>query len=153
MVDVVVTEGFSGNIALKTAEGTARQAAAYLRAAHAPVDLGRGSAIFSATSAFKALREKIDPRRANGGVFLGLNGIVIKSHGGTDARGFAAAVDIAVEMARSNLVSRIAADIGTSMRQNSAPVIPIDKKAVFCERDQIGRVGLRIVPARARGDE
>jgi len=110
-VDVVVTEGFSGNIALKTAEGTAKQIAAYLRAAIARSIWARIGYVI-ASSAFRALREKMDPRRANGGVFLGLNGMVIKSHGGTDPQGFASAVDLAVDMARSNLVSRIAADIG-----------------------------------------
>ena len=109
-VDVVVTEGFSGNIALKTAEGTAKQIAAYLRAA-----IGRSIwarlGYLIASSAFQALRDKMDPRRSNGGVFLGLNGIVIKSHGGTDPKGFASAVDLAVDMARYDLVARIAADI------------------------------------------
>ena len=87
-VDVVVTEGFAGNIALKTAEGTARQIGGYLRAANAK--LARQPHRLSVRrAAFDKLRERLDPRRANGGVFLGLNGIVIKSHGGTDAEGFA----------------------------------------------------------------
>ena len=82
--DVVVTEGFAGNIALKTAEGTARQIAVYLRAAMSRTLLAR-IGYFLARDAFDRLREKMDPRRVNGGVFLGLQGIVIKSHGGTDA--------------------------------------------------------------------
>lgn len=60
-----------------------------------------------ARSAFQALREKLDPGKANGGVFLGLNGIVIKSHGGTDAAGFAAAVDVGYEMVRYDLLTKI----------------------------------------------
>lgn len=109
-VDVVVTEGFAGNIALKTAEGTARQIAEYLRAAMGRTILARLGYVL-AKSAFDRLREKMDPRRVNGGVFLGLNGIVIKSHGGTDADGFAAAVDVAHDMARNDLISKIENDL------------------------------------------
>jgi len=105
-VDVVVTEGFSGNIALKAAEGTARQFAAYLRSAMSRSLMARIGYLF-ARGAFAALREKMDPRRSNGGVFLGLNGIVIKSHGGTDAEGFAAAVDIGYDMAKNQLIDKI----------------------------------------------
>lgn len=105
-VDVVVTEGFAGNIALKAAEGTARQVAAYLRAAIERSFMARIGYLF-ARGAFRALREKLDPRRSNGGIFLGLNGIVIKSHGGTDAYGFAAAVELAYDMSRFGLIDRI----------------------------------------------
>ncbi|MFG1318370.1 phosphate acyltransferase PlsX [Xanthobacter autotrophicus] len=105
-VDVVVTEGFSGNIALKTAEGTAKQLGSYLRAAMGRTWRARIGYLL-ARDAFRVLREKMDPRRANGGVFLGLNGIVIKSHGGTDAEGFAAAVDLAYDMVRNELLARI----------------------------------------------
>jgi len=108
-VDVAVTEGFSGNIALKTAEGTARQIAEYLRSAMARPWTSRLGYLL-ARSAFDLLREKMDPRKVNGGVFLGLNGLVIKSHGGTDAEGFASAVDLARDMARSDLVTMIAED-------------------------------------------
>ena len=108
-VDVAVTEGFAGNIALKTAEGTARQLAEYLRSAMARTWAARLGYIF-ARSAFRLLKEKMDPRKVNGGVFLGLNGLVIKSHGGTDAEGFASAVDLARDMARSDLVRIIARD-------------------------------------------
>ena len=97
-VDVAVTEGFAGNIALKTAEGTARQIGEYLRSAMARTWAARLGYLF-AQSAFRLLREKMDPRKVNGGVFLGLNGVVIKSHGGTDAEGFASAIDLAREMA------------------------------------------------------
>lgn len=107
-VDVVVTEGFSGNIALKTAEGTAKQVADYLRAAINRSFMAKIGYVL-ARGAFRALREKLDPRKSNGGVFLGLNGVVIKSHGGTDAEGFASAVDIGYDMVRYQLLSRIAA--------------------------------------------
>ena len=96
-VDVVVTEGFAGNIALKTAEGTARQIADYLRAAMSRTLMARIGYLF-AKGAFDRLREKMDPRKVNGGVFLGLNGIVVKSHGGTDADGFAAAIELGYDM-------------------------------------------------------
>ncbi len=105
-VDVVVTEGFSGNIALKTAEGTARQFAEYLRSAMNRTLLARIGYLF-AQDAFDQLRHKMDPRRANGAVFLGLNGVVIKSHGGTDAEGFAAAVEMGRDMAENGLLTRI----------------------------------------------
>jgi glycerol-3-phosphate acyltransferase PlsX len=109
-VDVVVTEGFTGNIALKTAEGTAKQLMAYLRSAMKRTFLSRLGAVL-AKSAFEALRDKMDPKRHNGGVFLGLNGIVVKSHGATDAFGFAAAADLAVEMAENKVIEKIAADL------------------------------------------
>src|SRR5262249_20841876 len=100
--DVVVTEGFAGNIALKTAEGTAKQFAELLRNAMRRTLMARIGYLF-ARQAFRALREKMDPRRSNGGVFLGLNGIVIKSHGGTDAEGFAAALARGSGMAKKQL--------------------------------------------------
>ncbi len=109
-VNVFVTEGFTGNIALKTAEGTAKQISVYLKDAMSRTILSRVG-YFLARNAFRSLREKMDPRSANGGVFLGLNGIVIKSHGGADALGFASAMDMAIDMARSNLVGRIEEDL------------------------------------------
>lgn len=105
-VDVVVTEGFSGNIALKTAEGTAKQIGEYLKAAMSRSLMAKIGYLF-ARGAFQALKEKMDPRRSNGGVFLGLNGIVIKSHGGTDALGFAAAVDMGYDMVKHKLQAKI----------------------------------------------
>lgn len=112
-VDVVVTEGFAGNIALKTAEGTARQFAQYLRSAMNRTWMARLGYLLS-RQAFQTLREKMDPRKSNGGVFLGLNGVVIKSHGGADAEGFAAAVDMGYDMIRYELLSKI----GQSMAQD-----------------------------------
>ena len=109
-VDVVVTEGFSGNIALKTAEGTAKQIGEYLRSAMKSSLLSKIGYIF-ASGAFNILRKKLDPRQMNGGVFLGLNGIVVKSHGGTDATGFASALSLALDMAKSNLLDDIETDL------------------------------------------
>ena len=108
--DVIVTDGFTGNIALKTAEGTARQIAEYLRQAMGGSVFSRLGYIF-ARSAFKNLRQRMDPAAANGGMFLGLNGIVVKSHGGADASGFAAAVALAVDVADADISQTIAADI------------------------------------------
>ena len=109
-VDVVVVEGFAGNIALKTAEGTARQIGQYLRDAMQRSLLSKVGA-FLAQGGFRVLRNKMDPRRVNGGTFLGLNGIAVKSHGGTDALGFASAVDLGYDMAEAGLVARLAADL------------------------------------------
>ncbi|HRJ68961.1 MAG TPA: phosphate acyltransferase PlsX [Beijerinckiaceae bacterium] len=111
--DVVVTEGFSGNIALKTAEGTAKQIGEYLRSAMSRTIMSKIGYLF-ARGAFRALKDKMDPRKVNGGVFLGLDGVVIKSHGGTDAIGFASAVDIAYEMVRYELLSKIRETITSS---------------------------------------
>jgi glycerol-3-phosphate acyltransferase PlsX len=108
-VDVVVTDGFTGNVALKTAEGTAKLIVHYLRSALKRSLLGRLGALL-ASGALRVLKRKLDPRRLNGGVFLGLNGVVVKSHGGTDALGFASAIDLAIDMGRSDMIQRILAD-------------------------------------------
>jgi glycerol-3-phosphate acyltransferase PlsX len=107
-VDVVVTEGFAGNIALKTAEGTARQLGEYLKDAMSS-SLGARLGYLLARSAFRQLRERMNPSRANGGVFLGLNGIVIKSHGGADAEGFAAAIELGHGVVQDELLAKVSA--------------------------------------------
>lgn len=122
-VDVVVTEGFAGNIALKTAEGTAKQIAGYLRAAMSRSLMAKIGYLF-ARGAFAALREKLDPRKANGGVFLGLNGVVIKSHGGTDAEGFAAAIDLAYDMVKYDLMTKISESLAFDHRAAAAAASP-----------------------------
>ncbi len=117
----MVTEGFAGNIALKTAEGTASQMAQYLREA-----LGRDFmskiGYFLARHAFAALKEKMDPRNVNGGVFLGLNGVVIKSHGGSDAIGTANAMEIGYAMARQELLRKIRDSLSVSRDARSHPI-------------------------------
>ena len=105
-VDVVVTEGFAGNIALKTAEGTAKQIAGYLRAAMSRTVMAKLGYVL-AKGAFDALRDKLDPGKVNGGVFLGLNGIVVKSHGGATPEGYAAAIDVAYDMVKQDLMRKI----------------------------------------------
>jgi phosphate acyltransferase len=108
-VDVVVTDGFSGNVAIKTAEGAAKLMAFYLRGSLKRSFTARLGA-FLASGALKALRSKLNPSAANGGIFLGLNGLVVKSHGGSDAFGFASAIDMAIDMAEGNVIDRIKAD-------------------------------------------
>ena len=119
-VDVVVTEGFSGNIALKAAEGTARQLSQLLRR-EMNRSLIRKLGYVLARGAFGALAQKMDPRKSNGGVFLGLNGIVIKSHGGTDAEGFACAVDLGYDMVRHELLAKIDRSLTRHQREAVPP--------------------------------
>jgi glycerol-3-phosphate acyltransferase PlsX len=103
-VDVVVTDGFTGNVALKTAEGLARFFSTELRAAFGGSLLGMVGA-FIGQGALRRLRDRLDP--GGGGPFLGLNGIVVKSHGGADARGFAAAIQLAADLAKSDFAAEI----------------------------------------------
>jgi glycerol-3-phosphate acyltransferase PlsX len=110
VVDVVVVEGYAGNIALKTAEGTAKQMAAYVRDALTSSPAAKLGAVL-ASGGLRKLKERMDTRRLNGGPFLGLNGIVIKSHGGTDAFGFASAIGVGYDMAEADLLTRLAADV------------------------------------------
>jgi glycerol-3-phosphate acyltransferase PlsX len=111
VVDVVVTDGFTGNIALKTAEGAAKLVSQYLRQALRRSLLGMVGAFF-AQGALNTLRRNLDPRASAGGIFLGLGGIVVKAHGGTDAIGFAGALDMAIDMAKADINARITADRG-----------------------------------------
>lgn len=127
-VDVVVTEGFTGNIALKTAEGTARQIGEYLRAEMSRSVMSKIGYLF-ARGAFRALRAKMDPRTVNGGVFLGLDGVVIKSHGGTDALGFARAVGMGFNMVQHQLLEKIRESLAQSDERRSAVVAEIDARA------------------------
>jgi glycerol-3-phosphate acyltransferase PlsX len=118
--DVIVTEGFAGNIALKTAEGTARQFAEYLRGAISESWVSKLGYLL-ARPAFRKLRDKMDPRNSNGGVFLGLNGVVIKSHGGTDPEGFAAAIDMGYEMVHYELLAKIGETIHRHAGASAGP--------------------------------
>jgi phosphate acyltransferase len=99
-IDVIVTDGFTGNIALKTAEGIAKMISDMLKDALKSGPMAMlGAAL--AMPALKQFRSKMDPRKVNGAVFLGLNGVVVKSHGGTDAVGFAQAIKVAAGMGES----------------------------------------------------
>ena len=104
--DVIVTDGFTGNIALKTAEGTAKLVGTFLKDALTGTPWSKFTSFLN-TQALKKMKTRIDPRNSNGGVFLGLNGIVVKSHGGTDAVGFANALSIALGLAESDFLSQI----------------------------------------------
>ncbi len=110
-VDVVVTDGFTGNIALKTAEGVARFISALLREALTS-SLQAKAGAFIAMPALRTMAGKIDPSAINGGPLLGLNGIVVKSHGGADAKGFGNAIRIAVDLARSDYMKTVGANLG-----------------------------------------
>ena len=110
-VDVFVTEGFTGNIALKTAEGTAKQISQYIRDAMSRSFISRIGYLL-ARPAFRVLRDRLDPSRVNGGVFLGLDGVVIKSHGGADAESFAGAIEVGYDMVRQDLLTNIRDMIG-----------------------------------------
>ncbi len=100
-VDVVVTDGFTGNVAIKTAEGIARMISDMLKDAFKSGPIAMLGAML-VLPAMKTFRAKMDPRKTNGGVFLGLNGVVVKSHGGTDDVGFAQAIHVAASMGESN---------------------------------------------------
>lgn len=109
-VDVVVTDGFTGNVALKTAEGTARFISALLKDAlmsGLPSRLGAMMAL----PALKKMRNRIDPNAINGGPLLGLNGIVVKSHGGASAYGFGNAIRVAGDLARSDYMTKVSASL------------------------------------------
>jgi glycerol-3-phosphate acyltransferase PlsX len=112
-VDVIVCDGFTGNVALKTAEGTASMIGGLLKEAFAYSTLSRIGALFALTS-LKRLRYRTDPRRSNGGVFLGLNGTVIKSHGSADATAMAAAIRLAFTLADHSFTRKLAARVGAS---------------------------------------
>jgi glycerol-3-phosphate acyltransferase PlsX len=111
--DVIVTDGFTGNVALKTGEGTASLIGDLLKEAFTYSPLSRISALLSLTS-MRRLQKRIDPRRVNGGVFLGLNGTVVKSHGSADATGVSAAVKLAFQLARSGFGDKLAARVASS---------------------------------------
>ena len=109
-VDVVVTDGFTGNVALKTAEGTAKLFAEFLKNAIKSSWLAKFGMLF-AKPVLSRMMARTDPRRYNGALFVGLNGVVVKSHGGTDAVGFANAVGVAVDMIARDLNTKIGEEL------------------------------------------
>lgn len=121
-VDVIVTDGFTGNVALKTGEGTAKLVGDSLKEAFANSILSKFAALLAMTS-LKRLKKRIDPRRLNGGVFLGLNGVVIKSHGSADATGVSAAIKLAFKLGQSGFADRLAARVaeGTPETDSTNP--------------------------------
>jgi glycerol-3-phosphate acyltransferase PlsX len=109
-VDVVVTDGFTGNVALKVAEGTVALYSQFLREAFKSSMLAK-LGYYLARPALQLARQRLDPRRYNGAMFLGLNGIVVKSHGGTDALGFANAIGVAVDLVQQGTNERITTEL------------------------------------------
>jgi glycerol-3-phosphate acyltransferase PlsX len=112
-VNVIVMDGFTGNVALKTGEGTAKLVGDFLREAFSAGILSRFAALLALNS-LKRLRKRIDPRRVNGGVFLGLNGAVVKSHGSADATGVNAALGLAYRLAHNDFTRRLAARVASA---------------------------------------
>jgi glycerol-3-phosphate acyltransferase PlsX len=112
VVDVVVTDGFTGNVALKMAEGTAAMFTAALKEAFQAGGLRAKLGYLCARPVFRSLRDKFDPRRYNGAMFLGLSGVVVKSHGGTDGLGFSAAIAVAADLVRKGTNERIIEEMG-----------------------------------------
>ncbi len=108
--NVIITDGFTGNIALKTAEGTAKFITSNLKNS-----LTNLSLIFSFFS-LKKFKEKLDPRKYNGAIFLGLNGPVVKSHGGIDSMGFYHSIDLCYKIVKGNLMNEIKKNLKYSKR-------------------------------------
>lgn len=128
-VDVVVTDGFTGNIALKTAEGVARYISALMREALTSGVMAQAGALL-AMPALKRMRQKIDPSAINGGPLLGLNGIVVKSHGGADAKGFGNAIRIAVDLGRSDYLEKVGQSLGRLTAVLEQPAAPTTEAAM-----------------------
>ncbi len=126
--DVVVTDGFTGNIALKTGEGAMRLVGDLLKQVYSASIVSRAGYVL-ARPGLERMREWLDPRRYNGAVLLGLNGVVVKSHGGTDAEGFAHAVDVAMDMVTHGFNQRIREGLerigpgGKRAAEGTAPVV------------------------------
>jgi glycerol-3-phosphate acyltransferase PlsX len=111
--DVIITDGFTGNVALKTGEGTAGLISDLLKEAFRYSPLSRLASLLALTS-LRRLKKRIDPRRANGGVFLGLNGTVVKSHGSADAMGVSSAVKLAFQLAQTGFNEKLAARVASA---------------------------------------
>jgi len=115
-VDVIVTDGFTGNVALKAAEGTAKLVNEYMRRTFRSSFVA-GLGYLLARRALRKLRERLDPRRYNGAIFLGLNGVAVKSHGGSDALAFANAIGLAIDMGRYGIIEKTRADFAALVQR------------------------------------
>ncbi len=122
-VDVVVTDGFTGNIALKTIEGTAKLYGEFLRNAFKSSLLSKLGYLF-AGPALRRLRARLDPRKYNGAMLLGLNGIVVKSHGGSDAWAFANAICAAHDLVQNGFLERIREEMAAMGATTPSPDVP-----------------------------
>ena len=123
VADVVVTDGFTGNVALKAIEGTAKLYTQFVRDAFRTSTFAKLGYLF-ASGAWSKLRVRVDPRRYNGGVFLGLDGVCVKSHGGTDALGFAYAIGVAVDLVRYEYKSKLVEGLTRLRDVTSSPESP-----------------------------
>ncbi|MBS0540601.1 MAG: phosphate acyltransferase PlsX [Proteobacteria bacterium] len=119
LVDVIVTDGFTGNVALKTIEGTAKLYTGWVRDVFRTSTLAKIGYLFAA-GAWDKFRKRVDPRRYNGGVFLGLDGVCVKSHGGADDLGFAYAIGVAVDLVRYEYRSKLVEGLARMKRVTSA---------------------------------
>ena len=113
---MVVADGFTGNVALKAIEGTAKLYTQFVRDAFRTSTFAKIGYLF-ASGAWVKLRKRVDPRRYNGGVFLGLDGVCVKSHGGTDALGFAYAIGVAVDLVRYEYKNKLVDGLGNRLTQ------------------------------------
>jgi len=118
-VDVIVTDGFTGNVALKSIEGAVKLYSHFLRQTFKSSWIA-GIGYLLARPAMNALRARVDPRRYNGAIFMGLNGVCVKSHGGTDAFGFANAIGVAVDMVTNGAIEKMREDFALLQAQTSA---------------------------------
>jgi hypothetical protein len=150
-VDVIVTDGFTGNVALKTGEGTAALIRDFLKDAFKATPLSRIAALLALTS-LRRLTKRIDPRRVNGGVFLGLNGTVVKSHGSADATGISAAIKLAYKLAASGFNERLAARVA-SLEMPGQDTAHNGQRASSTHDNTRRRPRRRALPARTRGPE
>ena len=119
VADVIVTDGFTGNIAIKTGEGTASLVGQRLREAFSYSLMSKIASLLAYPS-LQRLRKKIDPRRVNGGVFLGLNGTVVKSHGAADATGVSAAIKLAAQLSQNQFNDKLAARVAATLPAEEA---------------------------------
>lgn len=119
-VDVIVTDGFTGNVALKVMEGTAKLLTTFMRNMLVSSPLSRLGTLFLLPS-LRQLKQKLDPKRYNGAMFLGIDGVCVKSHGGTDAEGFANAIKVAVEMITDRLNESIKEDFSKISEMSNEP--------------------------------
>ena len=117
IVDVIVTDGFTGNIALKTGEGTAKLIGDFVSDTFRHSFLSKVSSIF-AIEPLKRLKNKMDPRRVNGGVLLGLNGLIVKSHGNADHIGIEAAVRLAIRLTTNNFSHNLSSNLSNPKISN-----------------------------------
>jgi len=123
MIDVVVSDGFTGNVALKAIEGTAKLYTQFVRETFRTSTFAKIGYLFSA-GAWVKMRKRVDPRRYNGGVFLGLDGVCVKSHGGMDALGFAYAIGMAVDLVRYEYKNKLVEGLIKLRQVTSTPEEP-----------------------------